>query len=164
MDDATRAKLFAKTELCPRLGCWLWKGKLAWDGYALAWVDGKLQSLHRVGWQHFVGPIPDRLCILNWKCGNRSCWNYRHWRLGTQADVIANRDKAGSPIRGEANKGGRKGCNRLTEGEARVLKKLCRIAERGRAGTKPYTRLSKIFGINPTTVRDIDRGKIWRHI
>ena len=67
-------------------GCLIWPGAQGMGGYAHVMVpqpDGSRRStgLHRVVYEHFVGPIPEGLDIDHSKargCRSRACANWRH--------------------------------------------------------------------------------------
>jgi hypothetical protein len=58
-------------------GCWLWTGYAYSNGYAAMSWQGKQQLLHRLAYEHYVGPIPDGL-QLDHLCRVRSCVNPDH--------------------------------------------------------------------------------------
>lgn len=58
-------------------GCWLWMGTIGNLGYGKTEIKGKTCLVHRVVYQHLVGPIPDGL-QLDHLCRTRSCVNPKH--------------------------------------------------------------------------------------
>jgi hypothetical protein len=61
----------------PGTGCWVWQRSTSFNGYGQLWYDGRTQRAHRVFYQLYVGPIPERLQIDH-TCGNRLCVNPDH--------------------------------------------------------------------------------------
>jgi hypothetical protein len=61
----------------PSTGCWVWQRSTSFNGYGQLWYDGRTQRAHRVFYQLYVGPIPERLQIDH-TCGNRLCVNPDH--------------------------------------------------------------------------------------
>lgn len=57
--------------------CWLWPGSVSHDGYARTASHGKHAMIHRLAYEHFVGPIPDG-AKLDHSCPNRHCFNPGH--------------------------------------------------------------------------------------
>lgn len=58
-------------------GCWEWLGARTTGGYGLLKVDGEPQYVHRLAYEHHVGPIPAGLHIDH-LCRNRACVNPAH--------------------------------------------------------------------------------------
>ena len=67
--------------------CIIWKGAKNQKGYGLRSINNKTKLVHRLEWEKYNGPIPDKLKILH-KCDNPSCYNIDHLFLGTQQDNI----------------------------------------------------------------------------
>lgn len=62
-------------------GCWEWLGARSDTGYGHFRVDGREQYVHRLSYEHFIGPIPDGLTIDHvWArgCVSRACCNPAH--------------------------------------------------------------------------------------
>lgn len=74
-------------------GCLVWTGHIE-DGYGRAWVDGRMQRVHRIAWQLVHGEIPVGM-ELDHLCHNRACVEVSHLRLATHAQNGQNR--AGAP-------------------------------------------------------------------
>ena len=58
-------------------GCWEWQGYIDRHGYGRITINYKPHSAHRVGYELFVGPIPDGL-VIDHLCRNRACVNPEH--------------------------------------------------------------------------------------
>ena len=73
------------------MACWPWTGPRHRQGYGRISVGSNYagtrhhELAHRLGWEEFVGPIPDGVFVLH-NCDNPPCMNPSHWRLGTYAD------------------------------------------------------------------------------
>lgn len=73
-------------------GCWLWQGAQRRNGYGVIQLGrGKgTASVHRVIYEHFVGPLPELpppqgLDVMH-TCHVRNCVNPGHLTLGTRAE------------------------------------------------------------------------------
>lgn len=78
--DPLEARLMARVIKRPS-GCWEWMGARTTAGYGNIRVggriDGKTHLTHRLAYQLFVGPIPERH-DLHHLCENRPCLNPEH--------------------------------------------------------------------------------------
>jgi hypothetical protein len=68
-------RLLAKVEV-DLDGCWTWTG-CGSRGYGQIVEDGCIKKVHRVAYEHLVGPIPEGL-TLDHLCRNRACVNPDH--------------------------------------------------------------------------------------
>lgn len=157
--------------------CWLWQGKITGRGYGrFALGDtGKFQA-HRFAYELTYGPIlPGLFCLHH--CDVRTCVRPDHLFLGTQGDNMRDmvqKQRHGSVIhpervpRGEMHprrlhpeqfvRGEQSPHAKLTESQVREIRHL-RATEQ-----LSYVRLAARFGVSPTLIIHIVKGKIWRHI
>lgn len=80
--------------------CWVWQATVSHTGYAMMFIEGKMRSVHRWSYEHFVGPIPeglhlDHLChTMDSSCGggtaclHRRCVNPAHLEPVTHAENV----------------------------------------------------------------------------
>jgi hypothetical protein len=96
----------------PGSGCWGWTGGHDANGYAKLSVDGATKNAHRIGYELYVGPIPDGLqidhlchthdssCMGGTTCPHRGCVNPQHLEPVTQrANVLRGEGPAGRNAR-----------------------------------------------------------------
>lgn len=142
--------------------CWTWTGARHRGGYGVLHTGGKCGRTvyaHRVSWMLHTGTDPANMAVCH-RCDNPPCCNPRHLFLGTIADNVRDmidkgraRTAARPPhLRGEAH-----GSAKITE--ANVIE----IRQRSAMG-EPSPTIAASFGIDPSTVRQIIRRVIWRHV
>lgn len=66
-------------------GCWIWQGKPDPGGYGHFGFEGLVLYVHRVAYEHYIGPIPDALTIDH-LCQVRLCINPEHLEPVTAAE------------------------------------------------------------------------------
>ena len=112
---------------------------------------------HRLSYTIFVGDIPDGMLVLH-SCDNPACINPEHLFLGTQSDNIMDALKK---KRYKSNWPHRKGSDNpwAKTTEADVLS----IRSEYAAGARQVDLASK-YGLHQTTISDIVRRKIWKHV
>ena len=147
-------RLLAKVEKQSN-GCWLWMGGKV-RGYGQIRRGGRgsgLMLTHRVSFEHFVGPIPDGLCILH-SCDIPACVNPDHLFLGTHKDNTADCVKKG---RFADNKGEANGRSKLTEENIRSIRAMRHAGETQKS-------IADHFGVSYGHVSLIISGKNWAHV
>lgn len=100
---------------------------------------------HRFSYERHRGPVPDGLSVLH-KCDVRCCVNPAHLYVGTAADN--GRDAV---VRGRSCFGTNNARARITEREVPAI----------RAATDHPRILGRQYGIAESTVRAIQKRKIW---
>src|SRR3990167_8748892 len=90
MKNSVEERFFNKVERIPWCGCWLWLGYATKDGHGKFWYRAAMPTAHRVAWQLFKGPIPERMCVLH-DCDIACCVNPDHLYIGTNKDNVRDR-------------------------------------------------------------------------
>ena len=136
--------------------CWLWKRAPSSNGYGRIRVKetGKEESAHRVSWwlSNDKKPIPKGMVIMH-SCDNKLCVNPKHLSLGTLKDNTQDMIRKGRAkfvrFAGSTN-----GNALLDEDKVRFIKL---------SGLK-HTELGKMFGVSPSCIADIRKGRSWTHV
>ncbi len=134
-------------------GCWEWKGTINKSGYGKisgTIKRGRAVTAHRLSYTIHKGPIPEGLSICH-ACDNKKCVNPEHLWAGTIQDN--NRDFY------------QKGRHLLIPPHPPIPKKL-NVESVGQilslGSTSRVYDLAKRYGVDPSTIRDILRGDIWK--
>jgi hypothetical protein len=137
-------------------GCWEWTAARFDTGYGAISYKGKTRYAHRVSYSEFVGAIPNGMLVCH-HCDNPACVNPQHLFLGTSADNMSDKVAKGRSVRGEKSSN-----SKLTELEARLIKKFLKRNPpmRGQRGG-PCGFLARWFGVTQTAISLIHAGKNW---
>lgn len=122
-------------------------------GYGRFWIGSRRILAHRFSYEHYVGDIPDGLCVLH-KCDNPACVNIEHLFLGTHQENMTDRDKKGRfvTLRGSQN-----GSSILNEDDVREIR------QKIKSGATDCT-LGKEYGVTAENISHIRKNKTWRHV
>lgn len=148
-------RFFKRVKVGKVRDCWNWQGSRIggglWHGQ---WRNGngEHELAHRAAWRLMRGEIPAGLCVLH-KCDNASCCNPTHLFIGTQSDNLHDmwHKKRGRP---KSNSGEAHGMSKLTDDIVREI----------RASPARGVDLARRFGVAPTTITDIRKRRIWKHL
>ncbi len=91
-------RLLERVEVNEDTGCWEWQGSRLPTGYGHIKSERRMVKTHRVTYSHYVGDIPDGLCVLH-RCDNPCCCNPEHLFLGTLDDNNKDRTAKGRGVR-----------------------------------------------------------------
>lgn len=136
--------------------CWVWIGRLSKQGYGR--IDDGRRSVrksfvaHRVSYEIANGSIPEGMEVCH-RCDNRACVNPLHLFAGTHAENMAdmaNKGRARTP----SSVGSLNGRAILTEGDVRAIRRC----------TGTGSSIAAELGLPVEAVRDVIRGKSWRHV
>ena len=133
--------------------CWLWTGAKDPKSYGkFGWHNRRSKRCHRLAWELAHGRIPKGLQVLH-RCDNPPCVNAAHLFLGTPKDNTHDAIAKNRLAHGEHH-----GNARLTNHD------VLQIRARYNGIFGQQTAIARIYGISPTTVRDIVHGINWRHL
>lgn len=139
-----------------RNGCWCWTSALDGSGYGLLNVEGSVRRAHRLSYAHFIGSIPNGICVLHDCPGgdNPACVNPDHLWLGTRGDNNTDRNRKG---RSGVSKGSYNPNTALTEADVRVIRRRISHGERKRVVGNDY-------GLGKSAINRMIRGASWSHV
>lgn len=133
-------------------GCWEWNGYVekGGNGHARFKFKGKRDGAHRWSYEFAIGPVPAGLWVLH-HCDNGKCVRPSHLYTGTRDDNTKDAVRRGRTARGEKH-----GMSKLTQEEARQIRKLY--------ATGKYTQrqLAKKFNVTQCPIARIVNHKGWR--
>lgn len=148
-----KTRFYSKVDSTVAEGCHTWTAATTMDGYGLFYIDGALTTAHRVSYEISVGPIPEGMVVRHSiVCTTRGCVNPHHLSVGTQADNMRDRDRAGRTPKGESS-----GASKLKKSEVIDIRKRAAKGE-------TQTSLAKHYEVTPSTISSIINRKTWRHI
>jgi hypothetical protein len=152
--QAAAFRLWSRVTMEPS-GCWVWPGSTRTSGYGNIRLRDRLISTHRLSYLLSAGSIPAGLIICH-SCDNRLCCNPVHLFAGTYSDnlndcISKGRFRLSSVMgkRGEKNK-----ASKLTYAKAVDIRSL--------KGTMSFKKIGKLFGVGPTCIADVMKGKRWK--
>lgn len=131
--------------------CWEWTGLLNDNGYGKIYINGKLESAHRIAWRLGRGGIKDNLHVLH-KCDNRKCVNPDHLFLGTNNDNIRDKVNKNRQPHGEGVY-----CAKLNDGSVLEIKRRV-------ANGESQTKLAEEYGVTQVAVGHVIGGRTWKHL
>lgn len=137
-------------------GCWIWTGaQTKPGGYGQLGIGYKKELAHRISWMIHRGEIPAERPLVLHKCDNPPCCNPDHLFLGTYLDNA--RDKA-SKKRSYRPQGEKHHMVKLTNETVLKIRSIYPL------GGLSHSNIAKVFCVTKTTIGNILRNKIWKHI
>lgn len=137
--------------------CWLWTGAVDTNGYGVLSVGGgQLKRAHCVSWVLSYGPIPQGMLVCH-NCpdgDNPRCCRPDHLFLGTQEDNMRDAAMKGR-VKTPRFSGAEHPQAQLSDDNVQEIRRRYT----GRRGEQ--SALAREFGVTPTTVWRVVRGKGW---
>lgn len=116
--------------------CWPWIGRCTNNGTPIKQWNGKPKTARKWLWELLFGRVPDGLVVYG-TCGARDCINPRHAAVGFAKDARR------FDVR-----------TKLDTADVMLIK---RAADDG----VMLAVLAERYGVSPTTISDVVRGKSW---
>jgi hypothetical protein len=134
-DEDYKARIKAKCLFDPFLGCWLYKGSRAKNGYTEISYRSSKWGGHRLAYFLWKGPIPKGQEVRH-KCDIRHCCNPEHLELGSHHDNLIDcleRGRHGQKLKTHCKHG-----HEFTPENTRVYRgaRTCLTCERSRGNTR----------------------------
>lgn len=117
-------------------------------GYPVIKINDTVFKIYRLYYEKYKGVIPENLVVRH-TCDNTFCINPDHLILGTHSDNVEDRVERNRSALGIKN-----GRSKLSEAE--VLNIFNSF--------EPTSTLSKIYKVDPKTIRNIKNKKNWKHV
>jgi len=135
--------------------CWNWTGHKNGPEpgreHGIIRVNGKEVRVHRLSYMIHIGPIPDGYFVCH-RCDNALCVNPAHLFVGTHNDNMADMVQKRRSTWGSRNPNAKLNDN--------IASKMKEMLSRGiKQGT-----IAAEFGVSPSLISHLSRGKIWRHV
>lgn len=153
------ARLYCKLKVNDVSGCWEWVGDRLAFGYGKLSIAGVQHRASRLSYELHIGD-PGELWVLH-TCDNPPCCNPNHLFLGTHADNMrdcSEKRRTGFQSKPHLYHKGMKG-----EANPRAV-----LTAEQAAAIKHSVGFARIvadqYGVSESLVREIRKGRAWRHI
>lgn len=152
----------------PELGpCWVWtgykQGPKHLGQYGKIWRSTRTDTFmlaHVASWILHNGPKLESLCVLH-LCDTPSCVNPAHLVLGTKLDNSRDCIAKGRAL---VLKGEKVGTCKLTQEQVEDIRKRYVAGTKYINGPNSGVALAREFGVCPSAIYLIVKGKNWKHL
>lgn len=127
--------------------CLEWPYGLNSDGYGQISHEGRPLRSHILVCILAHGPRPEGLQAAH-SCGNRACVNQSHLRWATRQENEADKKLHGTYLHGQNHHNAK-----LSDEDVAIIRDLC--------GHRKQREIARRFGVSPSTINDIRRGRTW---
>ncbi len=140
-------------------GCWIWRGSVCAlrGGYGQINIRGKVLKTHRVAYALEIAEVPDGLFVCH-HCDNPICVRPSHLFVGTCADNVNDAWKKGRlPLPKDAPIGESHHSAKLSSADVIDAREAHKKGSRN-------NDLAKKYGVTPTAMSNLLRGKTWKSV
>lgn len=161
IEAADRIRFRSHVRVAAGDSCWEWQGyRLKRPSGALSYglfCVGKRQFLaHRMAWILSHGDIPDG-SVVRHRCDNVACVRPDHLLIGTQAQNLQDMRERGRAFYNTFPKGTRHHSAKIDPERVLAIRKM-------REAGVSLAKIGSAFGLHPSTVHAIVRGRCWGHV
>lgn len=147
-------RFWAKVDLDPATGCWLWSGATEGNGYGnFKAVSYTTVRAHRMAFALSRARAPEDALVIRHKCHNRLCCNPAHLTEGTHQQNSDDMKEAGR-WRGGPTKGDDNGNSKLTSAQVAEIR---RRLKRGETNVS----IALDYPVGHAMISRIRRGTAW---
>jgi len=152
-----RDRILNNIRINPETSCWEWQLCLDKSGYGWVCYMDKRERAHRLSFILLSNPSKEvtieKGMLVCHTCDNPKCVNPTHLWLGTYKDNWDDSVHKNRNTKGEAH-----GLSKLTDDD------VLDIRYKYSTGFWTQTKLALEFGVDQSTISDVVRRTIWKHI
>ena len=141
-------KIMDRIEIVTESGCWIYTGPGVTHGDINIRGLGRPSKVHRVVWEHYIGPIPKGYLVCH-KCDVGFCCNPNHLFIGTQQDNMSDKVK-----KNRQAKGSKIGNSLLLEHQVVEILK----------SRETHATLADKYGVTKRAIKAIKTRQNWGHL
>jgi hypothetical protein len=142
-------RFWSKVQVGSESECWPWTGAIGHTGHG-KFKDRSYHTVnaHRYAYEQRNGSPAGY--VVRHTCDNPACCNPAHLVLGEHIDNVADRVRRNRSANGERN------------GRAKLNRQQVEVIRQRRANGETLAAIGKVYGIDPSTVRNVAIGRNWK--
>ncbi len=119
-------------------------------GYRQCWINGRFRRVSGLVAEAFIGPRPEGRQVCH-NDGNKRNDSVENLRYGTPKENCADRRRHGTEVLGI-----KKALAKLNPADVKLIRKSRNIVSQ--------RQLAKDYGVSANTIKQVQLGRIWKHI